>query len=70
MSESKDSAASVAVTSFRNCPDWGNGGRFSYDTATQTRTRIVEVDTTPTSVAKNKAPALAAGASKKENANG
>jgi hypothetical protein len=29
-----------APQDFTNCPDWGKGGQFVYDTATKTRTRV------------------------------
>lgn len=33
-------AAPNALQDFTNCPEWGRGGQFIYDPATQTRTRI------------------------------
>lgn len=35
-------AAQPVLQDFTSCPDWGKGGRFIYDPATKTRTRVDE----------------------------
>lgn len=66
INENQEPGAEAALD-FTNCPHWGAGGRYIYDPATKTRTRVEPADEASNDQVQSETPAKPAGKANKTN---